>query len=69
MNVYRVHYKDKSGKSLGFDYFPGELVANAAVKTAERRGRQAESKCYDVPLTRKGVLNALTQFGSHPDNS
>lgn len=69
MQVWRVSYTDKTGKSLGFDFFGGEFVANAAVKKAKSSKRLAKVQSYDVPLTRKGILDALNQFGGHADNA
>ena len=67
LQVYRVHYHDQNGQSKGFDYFGGSVVAHAAVVQAEKRGDRADIQSYDLPLTRQGVLNALQQFGGHPD--
>jgi hypothetical protein len=69
MTVYRVRYQDKAGRCKGYDYFGGAVVARAAVIRATKRGEQAEVQPFDVPLTREGVLNALQQFGCHPERS
>jgi len=65
--VYRVGYRSR-GKQKGYEYFDKAIVANAAVTRNKARKVEAEIECYDVPTNKEGVLKALKQFGSHPDN-
>jgi len=67
MRVYRVSYRSRD-KHKGYEFFDKAIVANAAVMSAKARRVEAEIQCYEVPTNKEGVLKALNQFGSHPDN-
>jgi len=74
MKVYRVAYYSNQHSSMGFSYHTNKLQAQKSLNAfkkvwkddydEDRSGIQVEN----FPITAKGMIEALEQFGSHNDN-
>lgn len=68
MKIYRVSLDDLRGDGhRGYEYCPSKGAANKTIR-AVAETCQCEIEIIDVPLTKAGVLNALNQYGGHPNN-
>ncbi len=67
MNVYRVSYRDAAYEHKGYSYHTSIKDAGAAIRKAGR-DVSSEIDAFKVKISKLGILDALRQFGSHPDN-
>ena len=73
MKVYRNHYTDESGESMGFDFFLTKEEAVEAFR-AGQPGLDDESsgavcaEAIEFRLTRIGAVRALNKLAGHPNN-
>ena len=68
VTIYRVSYRDRSGKHQGYEYFLKSIAAESAVHQAQARKWKAEVKSYEVDTSKVGIWKALNELGGHPDN-
>ena len=65
--IYRVHYRNTSGESKGYEYYPSLAAMDKNVKDYPHT---ADTFCCKIntPRTKKEMIQVLNQFGGHPDN-
>lgn len=57
------------GEHSGFTWHPTKEEADEWIKAAEEHGLIGDHpRVYDVPLTRKAILELLNRLADHPDN-
>jgi hypothetical protein len=73
MKFYRVAYHNEQdpAESAGFAWFTNRRDALAAAKSQQADGpdaKSAEPEMIEVAPTKTGILKALNDYASHPDN-
>lgn len=70
MKVYRNNYTEL-GQSHGFEWFTSKASAEEGRRiflSVAGETFEADTKEFDISLTKDEVLRALKKFASHPDN-
>jgi hypothetical protein len=69
MTIYRVTHRDADYEHRGYTYLSVKADAIAMQdKENKENGNDCEVQFYNVRLTKKGVLEMLNAWASHPDN-
>ena len=78
MKFYRIHLYDPVDGSRGYEWFTSKQDAKKAARTFEgilevetklvKEEVEVEIKKVEIKATRIGILSALRQYASHPDN-
>lgn len=63
LRIYQVHYIDDKGRSLGYSWHRSEREARS---NAHKRKPAGIVASHDIGANKKGILDALTRFASHP---
>lgn len=65
MKIYRVSYKDDFDEHTGYSYHSLRRDAKAAMTDTERK---TDVEIIEVKATKSGIVQALNEFGGHPNN-
>jgi hypothetical protein len=69
MKVYRNSYTDtRKKRHTGYSYHDNMIDSNVHGKNVPKHV-SVEFEAIDVPLTKRGLMNALRYCGSHPNNA
>lgn len=73
MKFYRVTLYETADGHRGFDWFRSKQFAERRADGWRRihhddEGASATIEEISIPLTKAGILDALTRYASHPDN-
>lgn len=66
MTIYQNHYSIK-GESNGYSYHTSKKDAELA-KKSQSEEVEITTDVRKYPLTKAGMIRALTYFGAHPNN-
>lgn len=66
MQIWKATWRTESGESEGFSY--GETRKTALLRKPYPDASLEKSEKITVYYSAKGIVNALNQHGSHPDN-
>jgi hypothetical protein len=65
MKIYKVSFRDNMGEHKGYEYFSSSKEAKRVWKEYRE---MADIETIDVTPTKKGIISALNNNASHPDN-
>jgi hypothetical protein len=69
MKIYKVHYRDKTFESKGFEFFAYKSNAEKANKKANKENEsEQEVEEINFEFTKDGILGLLAKVACHPDN-
>ena len=68
MKIYRVAYRNAFSEHQGYEYFSNKADAVKADNKNKGNNTRDDIQEIEIILTKKGVISALNQFASHPDN-
>ena len=67
MKIYRNSYRRKAdSEHVGYGYFSSLREARKAARA--RADLEVLTDSFDFPVTKKGIIAALSYLGDHPDN-
>jgi hypothetical protein len=70
MKIYRVHYTQNGGESVGYEFFANKKDAQRRMEEYNAEDEDHTSTCdfFNVKPSKKGILALLHYWAGHADN-